>query len=212
MSCRGTSGIPWTSSEWSRGANDSVRFGVDASSSGRCDGLVDGVIRMAVATVAVSAVVAVALPWASAAPATDGEGYVNSTARCAAPNTVVVFGSTDSSRVAICKTPDGKYEYRGVRLSDGAKLIVPAEPSGDGNFFAENNGIGYMVTAKSLVVSQGKTLIRDEPMVDFHGQAAQAPRRHRRRRPRCPHRYLPRRVTAAKRRTILLAAVRTAPT
>ena len=145
-------------------------------SGGRCDsdGPRDG---------AVSAVVA-ALPWASAAPATDGEGYVNSTARCAAPNTVVVFGSTDSSRVAICKTPDGKYEYRGVRLSDGAKLIVPAEPSGDGNFFAENNGIGYMVTAKSLVVSQGKTLIRDEPMVDFHGQAAQAPR-HRRRRPRC---------------------------
>ncbi len=123
---------------------------------------------------AAAAVLVVALPSAAAAPATDGDGYVNSTARCAAPNTVVVFGSTDSSRVAICETPDG-YEYRGVRVSDGARLIVPAEASGDGTFVAENGGIGYMVTAKSLVVSEGNKVIREEPMVDFHGPQAPAP-------------------------------------
>ena len=139
----------------------------------RCSG--GDVIRIALATLAVSASVVVALPQASAAPATDGEGYVDSTARCAAPKTVVVFGSTDSSRVAICKTPDGAYEYRGVRLSDGAKLIVPAKASTDGAFVADNNGIEYMVTAKSLVVSAGSKVIREEPMVDFHGQQAQAP-------------------------------------
>ncbi len=117
----------------------------------------------------------VALPSASAAPATDGEGYVDSTARCAAPNTVVVFGSTDNSRVAICRSPDGKYEYRGVRVSDGATLIVPAQESTDGAFVADNNGIGYLVTAKSLVVSEGNKVIREEPMVDFHGLQAPAP-------------------------------------
>ena len=131
-------------------------------------------MRMALATAAVSAMVVVALPSASAAPATDGEGYVNSTARCAAPNTVVVYGSTDNSRVAICKSPGGKYEYRGVRVSDGARLIVPAEASTDGTFVADNHGIEYLVTAKSLVVSQGNKVIREEPMLDFHGPQAPA--------------------------------------
>lgn len=131
---------------------------------------------LAVAVVsAVAALLVVALPSAIAAPAFDGEGYLNSTARCAAPNAVVVFGSTERSRIAICKTPGGGYEYRGVRVSDGAKLIVPAEASGDGTFVAENGGIGYLVTAKSLVVSEGNTVIREEAMVDFHGAQAPAP-------------------------------------
>jgi hypothetical protein len=129
---------------------------------------------LAVVTAA-AAVLVGALPSAWAAPATDGDGYVSSTARCAAPNTVVVFGSTDTSRVAICQTPGGQYEYRGVRVSDGARLIVPAEASGDGTFVAESGGIGYMVTAKSLVVSEGNKVIREEPMVDFHRPQAPAP-------------------------------------
>jgi hypothetical protein len=127
---------------------------------------------LAVASVA-AAVAVVALPSAWAAPATDGKGYVSSTARCEAPATVVVFGSTDSSRIAICQAPGGStYEYRGVRISDGAKLVVPAEASTDGAFVAESGGIGYMVTAKSLVVSEGNKVIREEPMVEFHGPSA----------------------------------------
>jgi len=117
---------------------------------------------------------AVAVPPALAAPATDGAGYVSSTARCEAPATVVVFGSTDTSRVAICRTSGGTYEYRGVRIRDGAKLVVPAEASTDGAFVADSGGIGYMVTAKSLVVSEGNKVIREEPMVEFHGPAAPA--------------------------------------
>lgn len=131
-------------------------------------------VAVAVASAA-AALLVVALPSAIAAPAFDGEGYLNSTARCAAPNAVVVFGSTERSRIAICTTPGGGYEYRGVRVSDGAKLIVPAEASGDGTFVAENGGIGYLVTAKSLFVSEGNTVIREEAMVDFHGAQAPAP-------------------------------------
>ena len=129
---------------------------------------------LAVASVA-AAVAVVTLPSAGAAPATDGKGYVSSTARCEAPATVVVFGSTDTSRVAICRTAGATYEYRGVRISDGAKLIVPAEASTDGAFVADSGGIGYMVTVKSLVLSEGNKVIREEPMVEFHGPAAPAP-------------------------------------
>src|ERR1700755_1228830 len=74
--------------------------------------------RLAAAAAASLVLLAIGLPSASAAPAapaTDGQGYVDSTARCAPPATAVLFGSTDSSRVAVCKTSGGHYEYRGVR-------------------------------------------------------------------------------------------------
>src|SRR5690242_13139889 len=107
-------------------------------------------MRIALATAAVSATLGVVLPAAAAAPATDDAGFVNSTARCSAPDTAVLFGGTTSSRIAICRTPDGHYEYRGVRVSDGAKLIVPAEGSGNDSFVAQNATISYSVTPKSL--------------------------------------------------------------
>jgi hypothetical protein len=123
--------------------------------------------RLIVAAAACTVLLAFGLPSATAAPAADDQGYVDSTARCAPPNTAVLFGSTESSRVAICKTSGGQYEYRGVRLRDGAKLIVPAVQTGDG-FVADNDGMTYTVTSKSLAVSVDNKVIREEPMVDFH--------------------------------------------
>jgi hypothetical protein len=123
--------------------------------------------RLIVAAAACTVLLAIGTPAAPAAPAADDQGYVDSTARCAPPNTAVLFGTTEGSRVAICKTPGGQYEYRGVRLRDGAKLIVPASQSGDG-FVAANDGMTYTVTSKSLAVSLGNKMIREEPMVDFH--------------------------------------------
>ena len=123
--------------------------------------------RLTVAAAACLALLAIGLPSATAAPAVDDEGYVDSTARCTPPNTAVLFGSTDSSRVAICKTPGGQYEYRGVRVRDGARLIVPASQSGDG-YVADNEGMTYLVTSKSLVLSVGNKVIREEAMVDSH--------------------------------------------
>ncbi|CQD02804.1 hypothetical protein ACT17_15650 [Mycolicibacterium conceptionense] len=118
---------------------------------------------------------AVGVPAASAAPSSDARGYVDSTARCATADATVLFGSTDASRVAICSVSGGKYEYRGVRLRDGAKLIVPATRNDDGAFRVENAGIEYLVTSKSLVLSVGEKVIREEAMVDFHRPGAPAP-------------------------------------
>ena len=128
--------------------------------------------RLAIAAAACSVLLAVGLPLATAAPATDGQGYIDSTARCITPDTVVVFGSTESSRVAICRTPGGQYQYRGVRVRDGSKLILPASQSGDGGFVADTDGVAYMVTANSLVVTARNRVIREEPMVDFHRPGA----------------------------------------
>jgi hypothetical protein len=130
--------------------------------------------RAALAAAAGSALLALSMPSAPADPSTDALGFVDSTARCAAPDTAVVFGSTATSRVAICKTSTGKFEYRGVRISDGAKLVVPASASNDGGYIAQSDGITYTVTSTSLVVSEGNQEIRKEPMVYFHGAKATA--------------------------------------
>lgn len=125
--------------------------------------------RVALAATAGCAMFAFGVPSAPADPSTDALGFVDSSARCAAPDTAVAFGSTATSRVAICESSSGKYEYRGVRISDGAKLVVPATASSDGGYVGESDGITYTVTSSSLVISQGSQVIRSEPMVYFHG-------------------------------------------
>lgn len=125
------------------------------------------------AVAACSTAAVFALPPALAAPTTDAQGYVDSTARCAASDEAVVFGSTATSRVAICKTPKGSYEYRGVRLRDGAKLIRMATKSGD-TFTVYNDGFTYTVSEKSLVLAEGSRVIRDETWLDFHGASSAA--------------------------------------
>ncbi|HYO03507.1 MAG TPA: hypothetical protein VET27_17210 [Mycobacterium sp.] len=111
-------------------------------------------------------------PTATAAPpVTDERGFVDSTARCAPPNKAIAFGYTASSRVAICRDDaSGQYQYRGVRVSDGARLILAAR-STDRGYVAENDGITYTVTSTALVISSGSEQIRSEPMVDFNGSA-----------------------------------------
>lgn len=133
------------------------------------------------ATLAGAALVLAGSPAASADPATDAQGFVDSTARCPTGDTAVAFGSTASSRVAICKSAGGQYQYRGVRISDGAKLIISATADGSGRYTATSDGITYVVSAKSLDISAGSQSIRSEPMTFYRsggpltGTAAAAP-------------------------------------
>jgi hypothetical protein len=130
----------------------------------------------ALVAVGAAALLTIGAPPTSAEPATDALGFVDSTARCAAPNTAAAFGSTAESRVAICKSPAGLYGYHGVRVSDGAKLIASASLAADGSYVAKSDGITYTVTSTALVVSDANGVIRREPMVFYHGpKTAQAP-------------------------------------
>jgi len=131
-----------------------------------------------IAAAATSALVVLGVPLAFAAPTAvppyDSQGYVDSTARCTKPDTAVIFGTTETSRVAICKTAGGTYEYRGVRVSDGAKLIVTASQTSDGDYVAMNDGVTYTVTATSLTVSAGGSTIRTESWTDFNSPQSPA--------------------------------------
>ena len=133
---------------------------------------------LAVGAAAATAIVAIGVPLAiaapTAAPPADGQGYIDSTARCTAPDTAVLFGTTDTSRVAVCKTAAGALEYRGVRVSDGAKLIVTASQSSSDTFVAKNGSATYLVTPKALSVTVGGDTVRTESWIDFHGAPASA--------------------------------------
>ncbi|MEZ0051870.1 hypothetical protein ABIA30_002882 [Mycobacterium sp. MAA66] len=104
-------------------------------------------------------------------PATDSQGFVDSSARCSAPDVAVAYGSTDQSKAAICKTPAGQYQYRGVRLRDGAKLVAAAAQNSSGAFVATSDGITYTLTPKSLDITDASGLIRSEPVVYYRGSS-----------------------------------------
>ena len=97
---------------------------------------------------------------------TDDRGFVDSKVRCEAPQSAVAFGRTERSLVAICVDRNGHYEYRGARLGDDAVLIVVAEPTVPGQFFAQKDGTTYTVTAKELVIKSDE-YVRAEPMLQF---------------------------------------------
>jgi hypothetical protein len=130
------------------------------------------------AALAISAMIAIGVPLALAAPTavppSDSQGYLDSTARCAKPDTAVVFGTTETSRVAICKTAGGEFEYRGVRVRDGARLIVPASRISDGVYVAKNDGVTYTVTAEALSVSADGDTFRTQSWTDFNNPQAPA--------------------------------------
>ena len=130
------------------------------------------------AALAISAMIAIGVPLALAAPTavppSDSQGYLDSTARCTKPDTAVVFGTTETSRVAICKTAGGEFEYRGVRVRDGARLIVPASRISDGVYVAKNDGVTYTVTAEALSVSANGDTFRTQSWTDFNSPQAPA--------------------------------------
>jgi hypothetical protein len=86
----------------------------------------------------------------------------------------VIFGTTDTSRVAICETAGGEYQYRGVRVSDGAKLIAAATQTAGDTFVVKYDGATYTVTPQALSVTIDGNTFRTETWADYHGPQAPA--------------------------------------
>lgn len=98
----------------------------------------------------------------------DDHGYLNSEARCDEGQTLMAFGRTSRSLVAVCVGPDGQLEYRGVRLSDQAGLTMAASRSADGAIVATNDDVTYSMTPQALLVSEGDTVLYRDPWVEYH--------------------------------------------
>lgn len=106
---------------------------------------------------------------------TDDKGFVNSTARCDGAKRAAAIGRTERSVVVICAGDDGRYEYLGVRLSDDAVMRTSAETTPSHGFVAHNASVTYAVSATELLVTEGDSVIKQEPMIEFHGSEVAKP-------------------------------------
>ncbi len=133
------------------------------------------ILPIALASAAAAAAAALLVPAAAADPTetntadypSDEYGYTDSAARCDAAQTVMEFGRTSRALVAICVSPDGQLEYRGVRLSDQAALTMPASRGADGAITASNDGVAYAVTPELLLVTDGDTVLYRDGWIEF---------------------------------------------
>jgi len=110
-------------------------------------------------------------PTAPARPAdlfpVDDRGFVDSRARCDDGQTAVAIGRTPGSLVVICGDHDGRYGYRGVRLSDDAVLTTAARSTPTHEFVAKNASVTYAISRTELRVTVGGAVIKREPMLDY---------------------------------------------
>ena len=110
---------------------------------------------------------------ATASPAvpefpSDDYGYLDSAARCDDGQTMMMFGRTSRSLVAVCVGPDGQLEYRGVRLNDQAGLTMAASRAADGAIVATNDDVTYSITPQTLLVSEGDTVLYRDAWAEYH--------------------------------------------
>jgi hypothetical protein len=97
----------------------------------------------------------------------DDKGFVGSSARCQGTQSAFAIGRTPGSLVVICGESAGRYEYRGVRLSDDAVLRTNAETDSARGFLAHRAGVVYAVSPTELKVTTGSTVIKREPMIEY---------------------------------------------
>jgi hypothetical protein len=106
-------------------------------------------------------------PKPAAAVAMDNRGFVNSKARCEGAQNAVAIGRTQRSLVVVCESPNGAYEYKGVRLSDGAALTLADVRVTPGGFEARSDGATYVISPKELVVTSGNATLARDAMVEY---------------------------------------------
>jgi hypothetical protein len=99
----------------------------------------------------------------------DDKGFINSSARCDGGQTTVAIGRTAGSLVVICGDRDGRYGYRGVRLSDDAVLSTAARRTPTREFIAQKASVVYSISPAELRVTAGGAVIKREPMLDYRG-------------------------------------------
>jgi hypothetical protein len=126
-----------------------------------------------------AAIVLWSAPGVSADPATgfpaDEHGYVNSAARCDDGQTLMMYGRTARALVAVCVGPDGQLQYRGVRLSDRAGLVVGASRGPDGSVVARNDDVTYVISPAAFLVSQADTVLYRDAWEEFRQPHFPAP-------------------------------------
>lgn len=98
--------------------------------------------------------------------AMDAQGYVDS-ARCDSRQRAVAIARTEHATMVVCETPDGTFEYQGIRLRDGASLELDDVRPMAAGFEARNDGTTYRLSPTELVVLSGESLQSRDAVLDY---------------------------------------------
>jgi serine/threonine-protein kinase len=102
-------------------------------------------------------------------PGTDGQGFVESYARCDPGTPPALMAQTTKSLVVVCQAGPGNYYYRGVRMSDGASIELANAVRTSSGFDVTNpaDGTHYQVRPDVLNIVSPGGHVDSEPMVQY---------------------------------------------
>jgi hypothetical protein len=101
-------------------------------------------------------------------PDADPQGFVGYPgARCNDTNPPVAIGRTADSVVVICQTGVGRFYYKGVGLQNGLSVEIDDPVQTGATFVATNNGVQYLLSPTALIITQGSTVLSNEPMLEY---------------------------------------------
>jgi hypothetical protein len=78
-----------------------------------------------------------------------------------------MIGRTGDSALVICETGVGRFYYKGFGLQNGQSVEIDDLVQTGAAFVATNNGVQYSVSPTELTITQGSTVLSNEPMLEY---------------------------------------------
>lgn len=97
----------------------------------------------------------------------DRQGFLDTSARCNSTNPAVTLARTTKSEIVVCLTGAGRYYYKGVRLSDGARIEIDDPQRTADGFVATNGATRYAVSSTALTITQGTAASYTEAVLEY---------------------------------------------
>jgi len=107
---------------------------------------------------------------APALPGTDAQGFLaHPGARCDQGDGPAALGLTAQSALVVCRSATGGYYYRGVRLSDDARIQLNAVTRSVDGFDVVNpaDGTRYQIRPTALTIITPGNGVYTEPMTEY---------------------------------------------
>jgi hypothetical protein len=70
-------------------------------------------------------------------------------------------------RYLLVGVKEGRFYYRGVGLKNGLSVEIEDPVQTGAGFVATNNGVQYSVSPRALVITQGSSLLSNEPWLEY---------------------------------------------
>ncbi len=90
-----------------------------------------------------------------------------SSARCNDTNPAVAISRTADSVVVIRQTGVGRFYYKRAGLQNKLSVEIDDPAQTEATFVATNNGVQHSPSPTALIITQGSTVLSNEPMLEY---------------------------------------------